>query len=92
LKNTTERQQKNDNEERTNDNSLLLETQFYAEAEETQENYIEKDSVYKASEILRSQDLKVCLLTFHEGARTRLYYHESEQILLGHEGEAFVRQ
>jgi len=36
------------------------------------------------------KELKAYFVTFYDGARTRLHYHESDQILIAIDGTAFA--
>jgi hypothetical protein len=59
---------------------------FYGEGELERENYVGQvhvNRVYseeKAEKI--TKDLKVYFVTFYGNARTRLHYHDSDQILI----------
>jgi quercetin dioxygenase-like cupin family protein len=55
---------------------------------------IGKVTINKVSDIFAAKDLKrelkAYFVTFHDGARTRLHYHESDQILIAIDGTGFV--
>jgi quercetin dioxygenase-like cupin family protein len=67
---------------------------FFKEGELEKEYAIGKVTMNKVSDRFASKDLKKELktyfVTFYDGARTRLHYHESDQILIATEGEGFV--
>jgi quercetin dioxygenase-like cupin family protein len=72
-----------------------LETiQFFKEGELETEYAIGKVTMNKVSDRFTAKDLKkeikAYFVTFHDGARTRLHYHESDQILIATEGIGFV--
>ena len=72
-----------------------LETiQFFKEGEPETEYAIGKVTMNKVSDRFDAKDLKrelkAYFVTFHDGARTRLHYHESDQILIATEGIGFV--
>lgn len=68
--------------------------QFFTEGEVEKEYYIGKVTVNKVSDRFQSKDqkkeLKAYFVTFHNGAKTRLHYHDSDQILIATEGEGNV--
>jgi quercetin dioxygenase-like cupin family protein len=65
--------------------------QFFAEGELERDYVIGKVTMNKVSDKFASKDqrreLKAYFVTFYDGARTRLHYHESDQILIATEGE-----
>jgi quercetin dioxygenase-like cupin family protein len=70
--------------------SILQKKDYYLEGKQETDNYIGKVFVNRVSDCLGSEDLKTYFVTFYDGARTRLHYHDSEQVLIAHEGEGFV--
>ena len=64
--------------------------QFFKEGEPETEYAIGKVTMNKVSDRFAAKDqkreLKAYYVTFHDGARTRLHYHESDQILIATEG------
>jgi quercetin dioxygenase-like cupin family protein len=72
----------------------LEKIQFFAEGQIEKGYYIGKVTMNKVSDMFSSKDqkreLKVYNVTFHDGARTRLHYHESDQMLIAMEGEGMV--
>lgn len=68
--------------------------QFFAEGEVEKEYAIGRVTMNKVSDRFSSKDqhgeLKTYFVTFHDGARTRLHYHDSDQILIAYDGEGFV--
>ena len=70
--------------------------QFFKEGEvETEDYTIGKVTMNKVSDRFAADkegrgELKTYFVTFHDGARTRLHYHESDQILIATEGIGFV--
>ena len=68
--------------------------QFFSEGEVEKGYYIGKVTMNKVSDLFTSKEqkreLKAYHVTFHDGARTRLHYHESDQILIAIEGEGMV--
>ena len=67
---------------------------FFTDGEIETEYYIGKVTVNKVSDRFQSKDqkreLKAYFVTFHDGAKTRLHYHDSDQILIATEGEGNV--
>ena len=70
--------------------SKLETIQFFKEGEPETEYAIGKVTMNKVSDRFAAKDqkreLKAYYVTFHDGARTRLHYHESDQILIATEG------
>lgn len=68
--------------------------QFFEEGEVQKEYSVGKVTMNKVSDRFRASDqkheLKAYFVTFHDGARTRIHYHESDQILIATEGEGRV--
>jgi quercetin dioxygenase-like cupin family protein len=68
--------------------------QFFADGGPEKDYAIGKVTMNKVSDMFTSKDqrreLNTYFVTFHEGARTRLHYHESDQILIAMEGEGRV--
>jgi quercetin dioxygenase-like cupin family protein len=68
--------------------------QFFEEGGVEKEYVVGKVTMNKVSDRFTSKDqhkeLKAYFVTFHDGARTRLHYHESDQILIATEGEGRV--
>jgi quercetin dioxygenase-like cupin family protein len=68
----------------------LEKIQFFKEGEPETEYAIGKVTMNKVSDRFAAKDqkreLKAYYVTFHDGARTRLHYHESDQILIATEG------
>ena len=68
--------------------------QFFKEGEPETDYAIGKVTMNKVSDRFAAKDLKrelkAYFVTFHDGARTRLHYHESDQILIATEGIGFV--
>lgn len=65
---------------------------FFSEGETETEYAIGKVTMNKVSDRFKEQkkELKAYFVTFHDGARTRLHYHDSDQILIAIEGEGMV--
>jgi quercetin dioxygenase-like cupin family protein len=65
---------------------------FFTEGEAETEYAIGKVTMNKVSDRFKEQkkELKAYFVTFHDGARTRLHYHDSDQILIAIEGEGMV--
>ena len=65
---------------------------FFTEGETETEYAIGKVTMNKVSDRFKVQkkELKTYFVTFHDGARTRLHYHDSDQILIATEGEGMV--
>lgn len=65
---------------------------FFTEGETETEYAIGKVTMNKVSDRFKEQkkELKAYFVTFHNGARTRLHYHDSDQILIAIEGEGMV--
>jgi len=65
---------------------------FFTEGETETEYAIGKVTMNKVSDRFKVQkkELKTYFVTFHDGARTRLHYHDSDQILIAIEGEGMV--
>jgi quercetin dioxygenase-like cupin family protein len=68
--------------------------QFFEDGTLEKDYAIGKVTMNKVSDLFSSKDqrreLKAYYVTFHDGARTRLHYHESDQILIAMEGEGRV--
>lgn len=68
--------------------------QFFEEGAIEGEYAVGKVTMNKVSDMFTSKDqrreLKAYFVSFHDGARTRLHYHESDQILIAMEGEGRV--
>ena len=54
--------------------------------EEERKHFVGEVKLYRASNHLDSKELKTFFVTFFNGARTSLHYHDTEQILIAHEG------
>jgi quercetin dioxygenase-like cupin family protein len=67
---------------------------FFTEGEIEPEYTVGKVTMNKVSDRFTSKEqkreLKTYFVTFHDGARTRLHYHDSDQILIATEGEGMV--
>ena len=74
--------------------SAMETIQFFTEGEVEKDYAIGKVTMNKVSDKFTSKgqhgELKTYFVTFHDGARTRLHYHDSDQILIAYEGEGFV--
>ena len=68
--------------------------QFFEDGTPEKEYAIGKVTMNKVSDMFTvkglQNQLKTYFVTFHDGARTRLHYHESDQILIAYKGEGFV--
>jgi quercetin dioxygenase-like cupin family protein len=68
--------------------------QFFSEGEVEKEYSVGKVTMNKVSDMFTAKDqrreLKTYYVTFYDGARTRLHYHESDQILIAMEGQGRV--
>jgi quercetin dioxygenase-like cupin family protein len=68
--------------------------QFFAEGEVEKEYAIGRVTMNKVSDRFARKDqqgeLKTYFVTFHDGARTRLHYHDTDQILIAYDDEGFV--
>ncbi len=58
--------------------------------EEDKNHFVGEVNLYRASKHLDSKELKTFFVTFFNGARTGLHYHDTEQILIAHEGVGMV--
>ncbi len=72
------------------ENEILRPVNFFSKendlTEEEKQHFVGKTKLYRASKHLDSKELKVFFVTFFDGARTGLHYHDTEQILIAHEG------
>ncbi len=53
---------------------------------EVKKHFVGEVKLYNASKHLDSKELKTFFVTFFDGARTKLHYHDTEQILIAYEG------
>jgi len=69
---------------------MLNKVDFFSEEDdltkEIKKHFVGKVKLYNASKHLDSKELKTFFVTFFDGARTGLHYHDTEQILIAYEG------
>ncbi len=72
------------------DIEMLNKVNFFSKEDdltkEIKKHFVGEVKLYNASKHLDSKELKTFFVTFFDGARTGLHYHDTEQILIAHEG------
>jgi quercetin dioxygenase-like cupin family protein len=66
---------------------MLQKANFFLGGKQEYDNFNGKVHVNRVYDEESTRDLKVYFVIFYDGAKTRLHYHDSDQVLIAKEGE-----